>query len=128
MPSSSSAISTIFYGAVINPTSLRTYSALPRCLLAVDATGDIDWVVEDVEPHSLQETLASKGYIDAQVVPLKEGQFIIPGFIDTHTVTSTLLSTRDRISNAYLYLARTSSSEYGNVSWIPVCMQRGNIN
>ncbi|KAF4614659.1 hypothetical protein D9613_002628 [Agrocybe pediades] len=85
MPSSSTANSSIFYGAVINPTSLTTYSASPRCLLAIDATGNIDWLEEDVEPHALQDTLASRGYIDAQVIPLKDGEFIIPGFIDTHT-------------------------------------------
>lgn len=85
---SPTAKSTIFYGSVINPISLVSYSASPLCLLAVDTLGNIDWLVDDVEPHNLQETLASKGYIDSEVIALREGEFIIPGFIDTHTVRS----------------------------------------
>ncbi|KAF8969631.1 hypothetical protein BDZ97DRAFT_1902411 [Flammula alnicola] len=76
---------TIFYGAVINPISLTTYSAFTHCLLAVDASGNVEWIVDNVEAHELQETLAAKGYIDAEVVALKDGEFIMPGFIDTHT-------------------------------------------
>ncbi|KAF8163613.1 hypothetical protein B0H34DRAFT_651932 [Crassisporium funariophilum] len=76
---------TIFYGAVINPVTLTSYSAWPRCLLAVDASGNIEWIIEDVEAHKLQEALASKGYFDVEVVALKDGEFIAPGFIDTHT-------------------------------------------
>jgi len=77
---------TIFYGAVINPVSLTSYSALPRCLLAVDDSGNIEWIVDNVEAHALQEVLAAKGYVDAEVFALKDGEFLTPGFIDTHTV------------------------------------------
>ncbi|KAJ3511884.1 hypothetical protein NLJ89_g3848 [Agrocybe chaxingu] len=83
MPSAD--VTTIFYGPIINPISLTSYSALPRCLLAVDALGNVDWIVEDVAPYELQSTLAAKGKPDANVVDLKDGEFIIPGFIDTHT-------------------------------------------
>ena len=81
-----SSSATTFYGAVINPTSLDVYQTLPRCLLSVDALGYIEWIVEDVEPYNLQETLASKRLVDAEVFALKDGEFIIPGFVDTHTV------------------------------------------
>lgn len=77
---------TIFYGAVINPLSLTSYSAFPRCLIAVDGSGNIGWIVDDVEPHALQEVLAAKGHVDMEVLALKDGEFIMPGFIDTHTV------------------------------------------
>src|SRR5437016_6931482 len=77
---------TIFYGAVINPLSLTSYSAFPRCLLAVDDSGNIEWLVDDVEVHALQEVLAAKGYVDTGVFALKYGEFLMPGFIDTHTV------------------------------------------
>jgi len=76
---------TIFYGAVINPVSLTSYSALPRCLLVVDDSGNIEWIVDNVEAHALQEVLAAKGYVDAEVFALKDGEFLTPGFIDTHT-------------------------------------------
>ncbi|KAF8635512.1 hypothetical protein AX17_003902 [Amanita inopinata Kibby_2008] len=75
----------IFYGAVINPESLTSYEALPRCLLVVGPDGTIDWMVEDVKEHLVQDILAHKGLIDVDVVSLKQGEFIIPGFVDTHT-------------------------------------------
>ncbi|PPQ63252.1 hypothetical protein CVT24_006777 [Panaeolus cyanescens] len=77
---------TIYYGAVVNPRSLQAYDLWPRCLLAVNAKGVIDWVVEDVQPHELQDALASKGHsLETDFVALKDGEFLIPGFVDTHT-------------------------------------------
>ncbi|KAK0228746.1 hypothetical protein IW262DRAFT_1446281 [Armillaria fumosa] len=76
---------TIYYGSVINPISLTSYQALPRCLLAVGPTGCVEWLVEDVEDSLVQDTLGQMGCVDNAVVPLKETEFIIPGFIDTHT-------------------------------------------
>ncbi|KAF8634078.1 hypothetical protein AX15_001080 [Amanita polypyramis BW_CC] len=75
----------IFYGAVINPVSHTRLKPLPRCLLAVGPDGTIIWIVEDVPSHLLQDTLAQKGLVGVDIVVLKEGEFIIPGFIDTHT-------------------------------------------
>ncbi|KAF8921078.1 hypothetical protein CPB85DRAFT_1404999 [Mucidula mucida] len=75
----------VYYGSVINPKDLESFVALNRCLLAVDAAGNIDWLVDDIEESMVQETMSSKGYIDVDVIPLKDSQFIIPGFIDTHT-------------------------------------------
>lgn len=81
----------IFYGAVINPVSLTDFEKLPTCLLAVGPDGTIAWIVKKVPAHLLQDTLAEKGLVDVDVVVLKEGEFIIPGFIDTHTVESNLI-------------------------------------
>jgi guanine deaminase len=78
---------TVFYGGVVNPESLTAYAALPRCLLAVGASGNIEWVVEEVAAHELQDTLALKGCIDADIIELKDGEFLMPGFVDTHTVS-----------------------------------------
>ena len=77
---------TIFYGPVINPVSLTSYSILPQCLLVVDPFGKIDFIMGYLEAHKLQETLASKGHSDVDVTILKDGEFLMPGFIDTHTV------------------------------------------
>ncbi|KAH7926630.1 Metallo-dependent hydrolase [Leucogyrophana mollusca] len=79
-------MATIYYGSVINPKTLTDYDALPRCLIAVTATGNIDWIVEDVVDSMVQETIAQHGLTDDTcVVTLKPGEFIMPGFIDTHT-------------------------------------------
>ncbi|KAF8236255.1 Metallo-dependent hydrolase [Tricholoma matsutake] len=79
---------TIYYGPVITPESLREYRALPKCLLSVGPSGNIDWIVEYVPEYLLQDTLAQKGFLDINAIDfivLKAGEFIIPGFIDTHT-------------------------------------------
>ena len=77
---------TIFYGAVINPISLTCYSTLLQCLLSIDPSGKIEWMIDNVEQHKLQEILASKKLVDVNIIYLKDGEFLMPGFIDTHTV------------------------------------------
>ena len=78
---------TIFYGGVINPLAIDSFSALPHCLICVDPEGNIAWIIDDVEPQNLQENLAMKGLVDAEIITLRDGEFIIPGFIDTHSVS-----------------------------------------
>jgi guanine deaminase len=77
---------TVYHGAVINPKTLTSLQASPNCLLAVSSEGDIAWIVDNVPPAMVQETLLQHGCQDADVVALKRGEFIMPGFIDTHTV------------------------------------------
>jgi len=77
----------IYYGPVITPESLTSYKAFPKCLLSVGHSGDIVWIVEHVPETLLQDTLAQKGCMDFDVTVLSTGEFLIPGFIDTHTVS-----------------------------------------
>lgn len=115
-----SGTTTVFYGGVINPQSLTEYAALPRCLLAVGASGNIEWLVEDVPAHELESVLAQKGYstVDIDLVELKKGEFLMPGFVDTHTVSSIssfALSGGDReLMN--VVIACTAGSKHRNVS------------
>ena len=81
---------TVFYGPVINPISLTSYSTLPHCLLSIDPYGKIEWMIDNVDKHQLQETLASKKCSNANIIYLKDKEFLMPGFIDTHTVTRPL--------------------------------------
>lgn len=82
-------MSTIFYGAVVSPTSLTTYLAAPHALLSVSrVTGDIEWLEEDVSASALQDILAKHGQTGAvDLVELKTGEFLMPGFVDTHAVS-----------------------------------------
>ncbi|ESK89865.1 guanine deaminase [Moniliophthora roreri MCA 2997] len=76
----------VFYGSVINPESLTFYKASPNCLLAVNKHGNVEWIEHDVEDSMVQEVMLRNGCSgDEDVVVLKFGQFIMPGFIDTHT-------------------------------------------
>ncbi|EGN98551.1 hypothetical protein SERLA73DRAFT_169494 [Serpula lacrymans var. lacrymans S7.3] len=76
---------TVYYGPVINPKSLTLYETIPSCLLAVSSTGNIEWIAADITASHVHETIIQKGCTDFDVVRLGSGEFIIPGFIDTHT-------------------------------------------
>ncbi|KAI0005998.1 guanine deaminase [Russula compacta] len=76
---------TIFYGPVVNPLSLSAFQPLPRCLLAVGPSGEINWIEEDVHESALQNVLALHGSLDIPLVSLRHGEFVLPGFVDTHT-------------------------------------------
>ncbi|KIJ69327.1 hypothetical protein HYDPIDRAFT_24172 [Hydnomerulius pinastri MD-312] len=79
-------MTTVYYGPVINPQTLTSYLALPRCLIAVGPDGNISWIEDDVIGSKLQETMIQHGFSDGDytLVDLKPGEFIMPGFIDTH--------------------------------------------
>lgn len=82
-------MTTVFYGALITPVSLREYRTLSHALLAVARdSGDIAWVEDDVHPSALKDTLARHGLTEVDLIKLKLGEFLMPGFIDTHIVRS----------------------------------------
>ena len=87
-----SQIPTIFYGPLVNPRSISSYQALPNCLLAVGPSGDIEWIEEDVHRSALQAALTRHGSLNVPLVILQYGEFILPGFVDTHTVRTLLLN------------------------------------
>lgn len=105
----------LFYGALISPTSLTAYTAAPHALVSVsNDTGVIEWVEEDVPAHTLQDTLAKHGVVDTELTELKRGEFLMPGLIDTHTVSKTLPGTEvaaELTSN----IACTASTKRGPV-------------
>jgi hypothetical protein len=39
---------TIFYGPVINPVNLNCFDVLPHCLLSIDHSGNIEWMIDNV--------------------------------------------------------------------------------
>jgi guanine deaminase len=109
---------TIYYGSVINPESLTSYKALPNCLLSVGPSGNIDWIIEDVPEHLLQGTMAQMGCIDVDITVLQTGEFLIPGFIDTHTVgrLTTFLQPRHLSDHCTLNaIARATISKHWKV-------------
>ena len=82
---------TIFYGALVSPKSLTVHTASPNAVLCVSkSSGNVEWIEHDVHASSLQSTLVKHGLQleDVEVVELKHGEFLMPGFIDTHIVSS----------------------------------------
>jgi len=67
--------------------------------MEIGSTGNIDWMLDCVKENQLEEALSQKGLATSQVVYLKDGEFIIPGFIDTHTVCACILFVRLSIDN-----------------------------
>ncbi|TFK55059.1 guanine deaminase [Heliocybe sulcata] len=79
---------TLFHGAVVNPVNLHHYDAHPHALLCVDAYGDIAWIEEHVPDALVQDVMAKRGLLDStdvSLIQLKKSEFLMPGFIDTHT-------------------------------------------
>lgn len=72
----------------MHATSLRHIQALPRALIGVSGDGIIEWVLDDVDGASIQDAMLSKGWQieDVDFIELGFGQWIMPGFVDTHTV------------------------------------------
>lgn len=79
----------LIYGALIHCVSLRELQALPQALIAIGEDGVIQWLEPDVEGALLQSVVASKGWNleDVHFIELPAGQWIMPGFVDTHTVS-----------------------------------------
>jgi guanine deaminase len=82
---------TAYYGAVINPQERNphepiSYNAWPKSLLAVSEDGRIIRVVPHVSESDIKDILEREGLQDCVVVKLSSGEFIMPGFVDTHTV------------------------------------------
>lgn len=89
MPSETQTVShgpLVIYGPIVNPRSISCFQALPRCLLLVGTLGEIVWIEEDVQESTLDEVLTLKGSLDLPLIRLKHGEFLLPGFVDTHTV------------------------------------------
>jgi guanine deaminase len=88
---------TVYYGSVVNPETLNTYERSLHSLVAVNPHGNIEWVLHDVADSMVQTTLLEQGCPDAEVVELKDGQFLMPGFVDTHTVCCSLESRKHEL-------------------------------
>ena len=76
----------VFYGAVVNASCINELDLWPRALLAVSTYGTIAWLETDVYYGHIRTTLKEKGYPwkNAQWIELKDDEWLIPGFIDTH--------------------------------------------
>jgi guanine deaminase len=78
----------IFHGSFIHPISENRAELIESGLLVVDQNGRITSVEKRVEAKDITKTLSSLGVVDQQAAErvkiLKKGQFLIPGFVDTH--------------------------------------------
>ncbi|KAI5477118.1 guanine deaminase [Pseudohyphozyma bogoriensis] len=75
----------IFHGAIVHSLSLTEIEYLPSALLGVNQSGTIAFLDRDVPSSSVKAKVAEHGWEGAEVVVVKKGEFLCPGFIDTHT-------------------------------------------
>jgi hypothetical protein len=81
----------VFYGSVVNPIDIHTLDVLTNALLAVSTDGSIAWLERHVERQQIPTVLMHHCWETAQLITLSQGDWLMPGFIDTHTVCSSIL-------------------------------------
>lgn len=75
-----------FHGTVIHAPSLTNLEILENCFLVVDKAGKIQALNTQVDPENINSIIIELGYAP-DVFPIKHlqrGQFLCPGFVDTH--------------------------------------------
>ena len=78
---------TVYRGPVVHPRSLSFYEVIPDGVVVVSPTGDISQVI--TRPDDVVAFIVGPG-ADQQlfdVVELEYGEFLMPGFVDTHTAS-----------------------------------------
>lgn len=79
-----SARSQAFYGVVVHSTGLKELHILNKALLVVGPDGHVVTLEPDFEPEQIPARLKELGHAACNVTMLARGQFIMPGFVDTH--------------------------------------------
>ncbi|KAH8703129.1 putative guanine deaminase [Talaromyces proteolyticus] len=75
-----------FYGTVIHSLDANTLEILQECFLIVDDNGKIQKIAKDTPRSKINDLVVESGYTP-DVFPVKylsRGDFLIPGFVDTH--------------------------------------------
>lgn len=80
-------MSTIYYTALSHSLSLTELEHLHRALLCVNEAGIIEWIEKSVSPEEVDSEIEKHGAVGVQVVRIENGG-LVPGLIDTHTVSS----------------------------------------
>ncbi|RKP06801.1 guanine deaminase [Thamnocephalis sphaerospora] len=75
-------IARLFYGTVVQPSSLTRLEIARHAIVGVGHDGRVAFVRRNASLLQLEETL-QHCHTD-QVVRLKDSQFLLPGFVDTH--------------------------------------------
>lgn len=84
--SPASGLPLAFHGTVIHSRSLTELEVLENCFVLVDKAGKIQTLQADVHPQQINAIVSDHGYAP-DVFPVKylrRGEFLCPGFIDTH--------------------------------------------
>lgn len=79
-------ISKVFYGTLIHSLSLANLEILQNTLLGVDISGKIAFLEKNViDEITLNHIISQWEFPEQEVIRLSKRQFLMPGFVDTHT-------------------------------------------
>ena len=73
-----------FYGVVVHSTSLKDLHILDKALLVIATDGHVVALEHGIEKDQISAKLHELGHTESKVTELSRGQFIMPGFVDTH--------------------------------------------
>jgi guanine deaminase len=73
----------IFHGTVIHSTGPSELEILEDSLLVTGADGTIESLERGIDRATVADIVASRG-LDGSITYLNRGEFLIPGFVDTH--------------------------------------------
>lgn len=76
----------VFHGTLVHCLSLDQLEIIENCLVVIAPDGIISSLAKSVAKESAEQHLTTLGYTEpkCEIRYLKRGQFIIPGFVDTH--------------------------------------------
>jgi hypothetical protein len=89
---------TIYHAPLIHSIDQTTLQYQTQTLLCVSPGGIIEWIEQDVPPSRIQEVASKYGVLlgdggeDVEIVEFGEGEFLVNGMIDTHTVRCVICS------------------------------------
>ncbi|RFU80830.1 guanine deaminase [Trichoderma arundinaceum] len=72
------------HGTLIHSSSPTQLQILPDTLITISSSGTILSLQPNVSSSSVSTVLAEKGIENVPITVLSPGQFLIPGFVDTH--------------------------------------------
>ena len=78
----------VFIGPLVHALGPTAVEYIPCAILGVDSKGTIAFVVHNAEQNKLNDVLVRYGWDrspNLAIRRLAHGQFLCPGFIDTHT-------------------------------------------
>ncbi|KAK1240533.1 hypothetical protein MKX07_004561 [Trichoderma sp. CBMAI-0711] len=72
------------HGTLIHSLSPTSLQVLPNSLLTISSTGTILSLQPNISPSDIPTILAQQNIQNIPLLTLSHGQFLIPGFVDTH--------------------------------------------
>jgi guanine deaminase len=81
-------MSRVYHGALVNPIDPASLDLLPDALVAITEDGLVAWIEPNVESSQVQELLALHAWADVPVIVLSPDEWLMPGFVDTHTASA----------------------------------------